>query len=241
MRGAIPPLPKYVFMARCLVKHRDNFIFTFTISSPKHVENTFMQLCISLIILAVVKGLFSVRWEHSSTSLRSCSNSWLTQRQVLYCKWIQLLSREKCGSKSSYCSKCLQSSLCVMLQKLSSRTKSASDWTCTSVCCSYRWWRHEHILIEWIPEVTEKHRFKFSNLIPVSNNHNRTKGEFDQQHSSTEFSELRNLIAVSATHPESYQKDNVNDCTSDRSRFGYLEQKFTSWVCRGLLSTCSKV
>jgi hypothetical protein len=25
MRGAIPPLPKYVFMAWCLVKHRDNF------------------------------------------------------------------------------------------------------------------------------------------------------------------------------------------------------------------------
>jgi len=24
-RGAIPPLPQYVFMAQCLVKHRDNF------------------------------------------------------------------------------------------------------------------------------------------------------------------------------------------------------------------------
>jgi hypothetical protein len=24
MRGATPPLPQYVFMARCLVKHRDN-------------------------------------------------------------------------------------------------------------------------------------------------------------------------------------------------------------------------
>jgi hypothetical protein len=28
MRGAIPPLPEYVFMAWCLLKHRDNFIFT---------------------------------------------------------------------------------------------------------------------------------------------------------------------------------------------------------------------
>jgi hypothetical protein len=27
MRGAIPPLLKYVFMAWCLVKHRDNFTF----------------------------------------------------------------------------------------------------------------------------------------------------------------------------------------------------------------------
>jgi hypothetical protein len=29
MRGAIPPLPQYFFMAWCLVKHRDNFTFTF--------------------------------------------------------------------------------------------------------------------------------------------------------------------------------------------------------------------
>jgi hypothetical protein len=29
MRGAILPLSRYVFMARCLVKHRDNFTFTF--------------------------------------------------------------------------------------------------------------------------------------------------------------------------------------------------------------------
>jgi hypothetical protein len=27
MRGAIPPLPQYVFMAWCLVEHRDNFTF----------------------------------------------------------------------------------------------------------------------------------------------------------------------------------------------------------------------
>jgi len=27
MRGAIPPLLQYAFMAWCLVKHRDNFTF----------------------------------------------------------------------------------------------------------------------------------------------------------------------------------------------------------------------
>jgi hypothetical protein len=27
MRGAIPPLPQYVFMAWCLVKHRDNIFY----------------------------------------------------------------------------------------------------------------------------------------------------------------------------------------------------------------------
>jgi hypothetical protein len=30
MRRAIPPLPQYVFIAWCLVKHRKNFTFTFT-------------------------------------------------------------------------------------------------------------------------------------------------------------------------------------------------------------------
>jgi hypothetical protein len=29
MRGAIPPLPQYAFMVWGLVKHRDNFTFTF--------------------------------------------------------------------------------------------------------------------------------------------------------------------------------------------------------------------
>jgi hypothetical protein len=28
MRGAIPPIPQYVFMEWCLVKQRDNFTFT---------------------------------------------------------------------------------------------------------------------------------------------------------------------------------------------------------------------
>jgi hypothetical protein len=29
MREAIPPLPRYVFMAWCLVRHRDKFTFNF--------------------------------------------------------------------------------------------------------------------------------------------------------------------------------------------------------------------
>jgi hypothetical protein len=29
MRGAIPPLPQYVFLAWCLVKHGDSITFTF--------------------------------------------------------------------------------------------------------------------------------------------------------------------------------------------------------------------
>jgi hypothetical protein len=41
MCGAIPPLPQYVFMAWCLVKHRDNFTFTFyaiEIVPPSHSD-----------------------------------------------------------------------------------------------------------------------------------------------------------------------------------------------------------
>jgi hypothetical protein len=35
MRGAIPPLPQYVFMVWCLVKHRDNFTFTHPLRNSK--------------------------------------------------------------------------------------------------------------------------------------------------------------------------------------------------------------
>jgi hypothetical protein len=31
MRGAIPPVPQYAFMAWCVVKHTDNLSFTFII------------------------------------------------------------------------------------------------------------------------------------------------------------------------------------------------------------------
>jgi hypothetical protein len=32
MHGTMPPLPQYAFIAWCLVKHRDNFAFTFYLS-----------------------------------------------------------------------------------------------------------------------------------------------------------------------------------------------------------------
>jgi hypothetical protein len=40
MRGAIPPLPQYVFMAWCLVKRRDNFIFTLFMVCPTFWPST---------------------------------------------------------------------------------------------------------------------------------------------------------------------------------------------------------
>jgi len=36
MRGIMPPLLQYTFMACCLVKHRDNFTFTFIIFGEKY-------------------------------------------------------------------------------------------------------------------------------------------------------------------------------------------------------------
>jgi hypothetical protein len=44
MRGAIPPLLQYVFMAWCLVKHRDNFNFTLYNFGIKFIVNYFMQI-----------------------------------------------------------------------------------------------------------------------------------------------------------------------------------------------------
>jgi hypothetical protein len=40
MRGAIPPLPQYAFMAWCLVKHGDNFTFTFTFTIYRPARET---------------------------------------------------------------------------------------------------------------------------------------------------------------------------------------------------------
>jgi hypothetical protein len=42
MRGAIPPLLQYAFMAWYLVKHRDNFIFTLSLNGRGHLENAAM-------------------------------------------------------------------------------------------------------------------------------------------------------------------------------------------------------
>jgi hypothetical protein len=38
MRGAIPPFPQYVFMAWCLVKHRDNFTFCLLPSAVRNMQ-----------------------------------------------------------------------------------------------------------------------------------------------------------------------------------------------------------
>jgi hypothetical protein len=49
MRGGIPPLPQYVFMAWCLVKHRDNFTFL-----------AFYIIIIIIIIIAVRLSIITI-------------------------------------------------------------------------------------------------------------------------------------------------------------------------------------
>jgi hypothetical protein len=55
MRGAIPPLPQYTFMAWCLVKHRDSFIFFTVLKMLGLTQNT---LIVVLIVQKVTKFLF---------------------------------------------------------------------------------------------------------------------------------------------------------------------------------------
>jgi hypothetical protein len=38
MHEAIPPLPQYTFTAWCLVKHRDNFTFTFSFTNSQNID-----------------------------------------------------------------------------------------------------------------------------------------------------------------------------------------------------------
>jgi hypothetical protein len=49
MHGAIPPLPQYIFMAWCLVKHRDNFTLPFTLLQKRDVKGYAGQNCLTEI------------------------------------------------------------------------------------------------------------------------------------------------------------------------------------------------
>jgi hypothetical protein len=53
MRGAIPPLPQYVFMAWCLVKHRDNFTLTFSYFYQSFMAGYITETMVLEIILVI--------------------------------------------------------------------------------------------------------------------------------------------------------------------------------------------
>jgi hypothetical protein len=66
MRGAILPLPQYVFMAWCLVKHRNNFTFYSYIHKSISVCKKHMSIinhtpaCISVEFLLILRYKFIV-------------------------------------------------------------------------------------------------------------------------------------------------------------------------------------
>jgi len=51
MSGAVPPLPQYVFMVWCLVKHRDNFTF--------YLYLGVMDVAAWLVLSELGSGIFS--------------------------------------------------------------------------------------------------------------------------------------------------------------------------------------
>jgi hypothetical protein len=54
MCGAIPPFPQYVFMAWCLVKHRDNFTFTIPLLMPLRIFKIFIRLTLKVMWLTLL-------------------------------------------------------------------------------------------------------------------------------------------------------------------------------------------
>jgi hypothetical protein len=80
MHRAINPLPQYVFMACCLVKHRDNFTFTVTLNTNNNADLKFLvyglvrnqmllgqSLSANSEIFAKYKHMFhSVSWQVSN-------------------------------------------------------------------------------------------------------------------------------------------------------------------------------
>jgi hypothetical protein len=48
MRGSIPPLPQYVFMAWFLVKHRDNFTVLFHILDYRVFQHIYREMLVYL-------------------------------------------------------------------------------------------------------------------------------------------------------------------------------------------------
>jgi hypothetical protein len=53
MRGAIPPFLQYVFMAWCLIKHRDNFTFTIVLLTFHYDQRAVLPLSRRLQLIAV--------------------------------------------------------------------------------------------------------------------------------------------------------------------------------------------
>jgi hypothetical protein len=74
MRGTIPPRPQYVFIAWCLVKHRDNFNFTLLYTNV--IFKGTSTLGVYSLTVAMLWGTFErtsfVVLEHQTNSDQQC-------------------------------------------------------------------------------------------------------------------------------------------------------------------------
>jgi hypothetical protein len=77
MRGAIPPFPKCVFMARCLVKHRDNFTLPYTLIFLFSLIITFILTRFDIIYMHLyLHYFFSLSW-HSEFYFEKNMGGWV--------------------------------------------------------------------------------------------------------------------------------------------------------------------
>jgi len=81
MCGAISPFPQYLFMAWCLVKHRDNFSFTFTLwSNNMNSEKRTSIWTLSSYDLSLLPTPFmEVGLEFSRSPSNCCVLQWLVE------------------------------------------------------------------------------------------------------------------------------------------------------------------
>jgi hypothetical protein len=65
MRGAIPPLSRYVFMALCLVMHRDKFTL------PYYIRNRIIVPCLAVVLTTHAQSCFPLRNYGGSVAVNS--------------------------------------------------------------------------------------------------------------------------------------------------------------------------
>jgi hypothetical protein len=80
MRGAIPPLPQCVFMAWCLVKHRDNFTFTFYYSYS--ILNGRLDTTAWHILSLRMEEMTSICANASDKQLHTADNWWFSRLEI---------------------------------------------------------------------------------------------------------------------------------------------------------------
>jgi hypothetical protein len=93
MRGAIPPLAHYVFMAWCLVKHTDSFTFNFYYGLPI-INSLFVNFLLFSPTCQMKQRHYTDITIHNSYYLNVSYNT--NSRFILF-KWRKISLSVKCG------------------------------------------------------------------------------------------------------------------------------------------------